>query len=108
TMNVEQLHAVCKDLKREIEAMAIVKRLKQLENSLQQSISAPAEVSHQESVSNLRNEIGSALSKVEDEDRSTLKRIIIDKIGGHDLVGRGLHERIEKSFTQVEITPSLV
>lgn len=107
-MNAEQLHSVCEDVKREIEATAVIKKLKQLENALQQSISAPADVSHQETVSNLRYEIDRVLLKVEDEDRSALKRIIIDEIGGSELLGRGLHERMEESFTQIDVTPSLV
>lgn len=107
-MNAEQLHSVCVDLKREIETTAILKQLQQLEAALQQSISQPTEVAHQQAVSRLREQIRELLLQVDSEDRSAMKRIIIDEIGGTYLLGKGLYDRIEESFTQLNITPSLV
>lgn len=107
-MNAEQLHAVCGELKQEIESTRLLQKLQELETSLSNSVGNPAQPQFQEEIQNHRTEISELLQKVEAENRPTNKRLIIAEIGAERLVGKGLLDRINESFAQIDLTPSVV
>lgn len=107
-MNAEQLHAICIELNEEIDSNSLLKRLESLVNSLQNSINNPNEPTYQEEISNIRTKLYTSLEAIETSERPASKRQIIQEIGGSNLLGKALQDRIEESFTQLDVTPSLV
>lgn len=107
-MNAEQLHAVCKELEAEITEKRLVARLKKLEKALQQVVSQPQQTQFQEEVVSERTGLTEALSDIETKERPVIKKAIIDEIGGTALLGGRLMERVDESFLQQGVTPSVV
>lgn len=107
-MNAEQLHAVCLELKQEISSNDLLGTLQKLEQNLQQLVNQPNQPQHQKEIGRLRDVLFERLSSIEMTDRSVTKRQIIEEIGGTNLLGSNLLHRINESFVQAEVTPSLV
>ena len=107
-MNAEQLHSICLELRKEIDTAGLVNGLQQLAGALQNTINQPNQPQHQEQVANFRKNIVSALDKIEKSERPVTKQQIISEIGGTNILGGALKERIEASFTQVDVTPAIV
>lgn len=107
-MNVEQLHSTCLELKKEISSTDIIGTIQKLESNLQQLVNQPNQPQHQQEIGNLRTFLTERLSEIEQSERSVVKRNIIQEIGGSGLFGSELLERINESFIQVDVTPSLV
>lgn len=107
-MNAEQLNAVCRELKREIESNKLVQKLQQLESALGSTVNQPGQAQHQQEVRTHREALKEVLEKIEAENRPVSKKLIISELGADRVLGEGLLDRIEDSFTQVDVTPSVV
>lgn len=107
-MNAEQLHATCLEIRKEIDALNLVDELQQLSTALQNSVNQPNQPAYQEQVGVHRDKLIASLAKVEANERSVVKRQIIEEIGGSELLGGALRARIEESFSQFDVTPALV
>lgn len=107
-MNAEQLHATCLELLNEVDSHNLVSEIKQLAAELKQSIAQPNQPQHQVQIGSIRDRLFSSLESIASTERPVTKQQIIDEIGGSDLLGRALKERIEKSFIQLDVTPALV
>jgi hypothetical protein len=107
-LNTEQLHAICIELRKEIDSAKLVPNLKQLADALQNTINQPNQPQHQEQVATRRNNLIDALEKIESSERPVTKQQIISEIGGSEILGSALKSRIEDSFTQIDVTPAVV
>lgn len=107
-MNAEQLHAICLELRQEIDSAGLLNGLKQLGDALQNTLNQPGQPQPQEQVAASRKNLISALEKIESLERPVTKQQIIHEIGGGEILGRALKSRIEASFSQIDVTPALV
>ena len=106
-MNAEQLHAVCKELVNEISEHQLIDRLTNLEQALEQAASQPHVQEFQQQIGEIRSQLKLSLSS-EKKDWAVSQKQIIDEIGGTSLLGKSLLDRVERSFTQNEVTLVLV
>ena len=79
-MNAEQLHAVCKELRDEINSGNFLSLLQQLQQALDQSISQPQQAQFQQKVGNFKTQLTEKLTAIEQEERPVTKRQIIEEI----------------------------
>jgi len=103
-MNVGRLHACLYLIKAEYDEFEIVKKLKNLHDSLKQSISQPTEETSknfQEHYSNLFNALSESWSNFESPTRIKA----YDDIKISSKIGQGLRDRIEKIISDNNITP---
>lgn len=107
-MNVEQLHAVCQELRNEIHETNFIGTLQELAEALQQSVAQPQSSQFQEKIGVLREQLHSTLSAIESDSRPVTTKAIIEEIGATDLLGENLLQQINESFQQLDVTPSLV
>jgi hypothetical protein len=108
TLNAEQLHTTCLELRKEIDSLGLLTELQQLATALQNSVNQPNQPQHQEQIGTSKNNLMSSLQRIESSERPVTKQHIIEEIGGSDLLGGPLKSRIEESFSQLDVTPALV
>lgn len=106
-MNVEQLHALAVDVDEDLAECQTESKLKQLLTALQNQISQPQQPNFQQEVSRVRQEIRQQLSESISNNFSPAWKQMLEEIGGEDLLGEHLRDRIEDIFTANEITTSL-
>jgi len=75
-------------------------------NALQNLVNQPANAQFQQTVANKRNEIEAALKKAPSNNFSPAWRQTVSQIGGEELLGVALEERLRAIFEHNQITPS--
>jgi hypothetical protein len=105
-MNAERLHAMAKALKAELAQTEAPALLQQLDTALQALVQEPAQPSHQQTISTLRQQLDAALASAPSNDFSPAWREALEELDVSDLVGETLREQIQAIFERNEITPS--
>ncbi len=103
-MNAEKLYKISSELKAEFDKINIVNVLTQLKNHLQNMVNQPQQPAHQQSLSKSQKQLFDYLETAPSNDFSPIWRQIIEEIGGIDLVGKNLKQRIEDAFNGNQIT----
>lgn len=106
TVNAERLHAIVNALADELTESNNPELLRQLATTLQQSVSEPAQPSHQQAASSNRQQLEVALGKAASNQFSPAWRQALDELGVADLVGNGLLEQVRSILERNEITPA--
>ena len=105
-MNAEKLHAICRELQQEINESNLVAKLQQVVNSLQNVVNQPQQPGPQTTLTNNMNQLYATLSEASSNNFSPGWRQTLDEIGGFDLLGERLEERIRGVFERNQITPA--
>ena len=107
-MNAEQLHSVVSELRDVSEDDRSLRLLRTLLDHLQNRVTQPQEPQHQTDASNARGELIQSLNESEFNGWAAFKRQTVSEIGGGELFGLELAERIEESFLQHEASPETI
>ena len=105
-MNAERLHAVCLALQNEINQINIQNKLQQIVKSLQQIVNQPQQPQPQQQLSNVLTQFYEELSDSQSDGFSPAWRQSLEEIGGENLLGTALSERIKEIIERNQITPS--
>lgn len=104
-MNVGRLHTCLYLIKAEYDTFEIVKKLKNLHSSLQQSVSQPSEDATKNFKNNYSN-LFTALSESWSNFESPTRIKTYDDIKVSSKIGQGLRDKIEKIISDNNITPA--
>ena len=105
-MNVERLHRVLKDIEKDIKISKTQSLLQNIQSHLQNQVNQPNQPSHQTNlVSELKN-LYKLLSNSESNYFSPSWNQIVEELGGSDLLGYSLKEKLEQIFASNQITPA--
>lgn len=105
-MNAEKLYSISSELKAEFDKINVVNVLTQLKSHLQNVVNQPQQPAHQQNLTNSKKQLFDYLEIAPSNDFSPIWRQFIQAIGGIDLVGKNLKQRIEDAFNGNQITPS--
>lgn len=106
-MNAERLHAIAKAVLREITRTKSRETLTSLVQSLDASVSSPAEATYQQQVSEHREALRAALVSAGSNQFSPAWRQALRELGLSELLGSELLARIEEIFNRNQITQSV-
>lgn len=105
-MNAERLHAIVKALEKEMDEHDIVSLMNRLVSSLR-SLGQTSNANTQQSVASARSAMYQALENNQvDQFSPTWKQVVRD-IGGEDLFGEALLQKIRASIEKNQMTPSV-
>ncbi len=105
-MNAERLHVLCLSLQKEMNQINIHNKLKQAVQFLQQIVKQPQQPQAQEQLSNVLTQLHNELSDSQSDAFSPAWRQTLKEIGGEELFGIALSERIREIIERNQITPS--
>ena len=105
-MNAEKLYKISSELKLEFDKINIVNVLTQLKNHLQNVVNQPQQPNHQQNLTKSQKQLFDYLETAPSNDFSPIWKQIIEEIGGINLIGKNLKQRIEDAFNGNQITPS--
>lgn len=105
-MNVERFHALARAVRSEMQSAEVTPLVEQLNAAIHQVVQEPAEPGHQQTLSNLRGQLDTALRRAPSNAFSPVWRQALDELKLTDLVGDALRARIESIFERNKITPS--
>lgn len=105
-MNVERLHAIVEALKAEISDTNYPELLDQLVNGLREAVESPAQAGPQETISQAREGLNTALRDAPSNNFSPAWQQALEEMGVADLFGEALLEDLEGILSTNEITPS--
>ncbi|NMB81858.1 MAG: hypothetical protein GYA14_08570 [Ignavibacteria bacterium] len=105
-MNAEKLYKISSELKDEFDKINVVNVLTQLKRHLQNMVNQPQQLAHQQNLTKSKKQLFDYLETAPSNDFSPIWRQIIEEIGGINLVGKNLKQRIENAFNSNQITPS--
>ena len=106
-MNVERLHAIAAELRRDLDQTAALSLLQNLVSSLSNQVSQPQQPQYQQQTSQYLTQLLDALRKASVNSFSPTWRQVLDEIGATELTGSELAEAIEDIFARNQITPSV-
>ena len=105
-MNAERLHRILLELQKEYEVKFVLVKLNDVRNHLQNQVNQPQQPTHQQ---NLVAELKNLKEILENSDTNSFSpgwNQVVDEIGGTNLFGNNLLERIESIFESNQITPA--
>lgn len=105
-MNAERLHAICLSLQKEMNQINIHNKLQQVVQFLQKIANQPQQPQPQQQLSNLLTQLHDELSESQSDSFSPAWRQALEEIGGEELLGIALSERIREIIERNQITPS--
>lgn len=105
-MNAERLHRILIDLNTEIDEKNFNSILTNVQTHLQNQVSAPQDPNHQKKLVQSLNNLKETLKNSTYNDYSPSWKQIINEIGGKNLFGVELEQRIEEIFARNQITPA--
>lgn len=106
-MNVERLHAIAAELRRDIDQTATLSTLQNLVSSLSNQINQPQVPQYQQQTSQHLSELIEALDNASINNFSPTWKQVLDELGATDLTGANLGAQIEEIFSKNQITPSV-
>ncbi len=105
-MNAERLHRILLELQKEYEIKHVLAKLNDVRTHLQNQVNQPQQPSHQQ---NLVAELDNLREMLRNSDTNSFSpgwNQVVDEIGGANLFGNNLLERIENIFESNQITPA--
>ncbi len=105
-MNAERLHVLCLSLQKEINQINIHQKLQQAVQFLQQIVNQPQQPQPQQQLSNVLTQLHNEVSDSKSDAFSPAWRQALEEIGGEELLGIALSERIREIIERNQITPS--
>ena len=99
-MNAERLHIIARAVQDELRQTNLVGRLSELVSHLQNMVSQPQQPGHQQNVSSVQDAIYQALDNAVSNNFSPAWRQILEEIGGVDLLGMTLKQRLQEIFAR--------
>lgn len=106
-MNAERLHAICLSIQEEINKLNIQNNIKQLSEFLQNAINQPQNPEIQKQIGNVLSNLYNQLSTSNSDNFSPAWRQSLEEIGGENLLGKKLLNRIREVFERNRITISI-
>jgi hypothetical protein len=106
-MNVERLHAIATELRRDLDQTAALSLLQNLVSSLSNQVSQPQQPQYQQQTSQYLTQLLDALRKASVNSFSPTWQQVLDEIGATQLTGSELASAIEDIFARNQITPSV-
>lgn len=105
-MNAERLHIIAETLKRELASHQTVEKLQGLVNALQQIAQQNNSNTQQTLVTN-RDAFYGAVNNVPSDSFTPAWRQILIEMGGEDLFGRNLKQRVQQILAENQMTPGV-
>ena len=105
-MNTERLHAIAKVLKNELSQKQTVNSLQSLTHSLQQIVQQNNQSTQQNLVSS-RDSFYRTVTDTPSDSLTPAWRQILVEIGGDDLFGKELKQKVEKILAENQMTPGV-
>ncbi len=105
-MNAERLHAIAIELQTELDETELPGKVQELVNALQNAVNQP-QANHQQILGGALENLYAVLSDVPSNAFSPGWCQVVDEIGGTQLLGHVLQERIQGIFQRNQITPSV-
>ncbi|MEL7453018.1 MAG: hypothetical protein AAGJ50_06560 [Pseudomonadota bacterium] len=106
-MNAERLNAILKVIHSEISTTRSVEVLGQLVAALQKQVNQPQQPGHQQEVAKHLETLRSRLRDAPSNNFSPGWRLIVEEIGGIDILGDSLVARLDEIFARNQITVSV-
>src|SRR5438034_8451051 len=105
-MNAERLHAIVRALNEEMQATNVIDELQAVVNSLRSLVQQSTASNQQNLASNL-NDLYTSLSNAPSDRFSPTWRQILIEIGGEELFGTKLKQKIEEALAKNQLTPAV-
>lgn len=106
-MNAERLHAICVEIKHAIKSVGLVKLTNQLVSNLERVVNNPNDPNQQQSLSNQLDQLYNVLADFPTDKFSPAWRQTLDELGGSDIFGERLKDRLKLIFERNQITPAM-
>lgn len=105
-MNTERLNRILLELKKEYDIKLVLAKLNDVRTHLQNQVNQPQQPAHQQNLVAELNNLKEILKNSDTNSFSPGWNQVIDEIGGANLFGNKLLERIETIFESNQITPA--
>lgn len=106
-MNVERLHAIVSELRRDLDQTETLSTLQNLVSSLSNQVNQPQQPQYQQQTSQYLSQLLAALKGAKVNTLSPTWQQVLDELGAKDLTGENLAATIEDIFSKNQITPSV-
>ncbi|PKA10624.1 hypothetical protein CH372_18455 [Leptospira meyeri] len=106
-MNIENFNQITIKFQKDITKDNLINHLNELVENLANFVNQPQHPTYQQNIANIRTNLKSILEKSETNKYSPYSKEILDEIGFKNLRGIDLSNRIESSFLNNSITPSI-
>ena len=106
-MNAERLHVITRAVRGELQQMSLVGRLSELVGHLQNMVNQPQQSGHQQNVTSVRDALYQELNSASSNNFSPAWCQMLEEIGGADLLGLRLRNRLQEIFERNQITPNV-
>lgn len=104
-MNAEHLHAIALAVQNDLRVTGSVRTLQQLRDALQNMVNQPQQVSHQQQVNTLRQQLLNALSEAPSNEFQPTWQQALEELGAWDVLGDRLLSRVQEIFVRYQVTP---
>lgn len=105
-MNAEKLNKVASELKREFDKVNLVNLVKIMRDNLQNMVNQPNQPAHQQNFVKVQKQLFDYLNNAPSNRYGPIWKQLINEIGGSDLIGNSLRNRIEQIMSSNSITPA--
>lgn len=105
-MNAEKLNKVASELKTELDKVNVVNLVKTMRDHLQNMVNHPNQPAHQQNFVKVQKQLFEYLNSAPSNHYGPIWKQMIDEIGGSDLIGNSLKNRIEEIMSSNNITPA--
>ena len=106
-MNVERLHAIASELRRDLDQTETLSTLQNLVSSLSNQVNQPQQPQYQQHTSQYLSQLLTSLKLAKVNTFSPTWQQVLDELGAADLTGESLAVSIEDIFARNQITPSV-
>lgn len=105
-MNAERLHAICLEVKKAIRSATLVNHINDIVNILDRVVNNPRDPNLQQSLSGQLDKLYVVLTDFPTDKFSPAWRQALDELGGSDILGERLKDRLKLIFERNQITPA--
>ena len=105
-MNTERLNKIINEIQTEFNEINLVKKIASLRNLLKNVVNEPQQPVHQQKLVNIRSDLYKSLTDASSNEFGPIWKQVVSEIGGSELLGNTLKNRIELIFSKNQITPS--
>lgn len=106
-MNVERLHVIARALRSELDSKSVVSYLQNLVNTAQQLSANPNNASIQQNFVNAKETFLNSVTDVPSDSFPPAWKKVLVELGGADLFGQRLKERVEQILSEHQVTLSV-